>query len=122
VNKPGDYFLTCLLYDTSTNTAAAGPKHTASDPITVKFTTTLDLGVTRYARNLTNSIETLVFKQGALTNLFLDSSTNLTLPSGGWASIAGPFASAPAFNGATTLSITNTNYAARFYRLRGVAP
>lgn len=122
VNKPGDYFLTCKLYDTSTNTAAGGPKHTPSDPITVQLTTGLDLGVARYTRNLTNEVETLVFRQSALTNLFVDASTNLALPQGGWGAVAGPFASAPAFNNTTTLSFTNTNYASRFYRLRGVAP
>ncbi|HTD67906.1 MAG TPA: hypothetical protein VK846_15385 [Candidatus Limnocylindria bacterium] len=121
VNQPGDYFVTFKLFDTSTNTASWGPAHTPSDPITVKFSTGFDLGITRFIRSAANSnAYTLTFKQSALTNVLVEANTNLTLDT--WMTVAGPFTSAPALNNATTLSITNPELASRFYRLRGVSP
>ena len=121
-NTPGDYFMTFKLFDTSTNTPSGGPRHSPSDPITIKFSTALDLAFTRIARN-TNAegAVTLTFKQSALTNVFVEGSTNLALDD--WTTIRGPFASAPPFNGTTTLNLTNgASTAAQYYRLRGVAP
>jgi hypothetical protein len=122
VGTPGDYFMTCKLFDTSTNTPAGGPMHTPSDPITIKFSTTLDLGFTRVARIAsTNNAVTLTFKQSALTNLVIQASTNLAVSN--WTTLVGPFTSAPPFNGTTTLNVTNpATMAAQFYRLRGVGP
>ena len=122
VNVPGEYFLTCQLLDTSTNNAAGTALHAPSDPLTVKFNTTLDLAFTRIARN-TNAegALTLTFKQSALTNLFVETSTNLTLND--WTTLVGPFATAPPFNGTTTLNVTNPfTWDAQFYRLRAMAP
>jgi hypothetical protein len=122
VNMPGDYFMTFKLFDTSTNTPAGGPMHTPSDPLTIKFSTTLDLAITRIARN-TNAAGafTLTFKQSALTNVVVEANTNLTLNT--WTTLIGPFTSAPAFNNPTTLNVTNpATIAAQFYRLRGSAP
>ena len=120
VDTPGEYSITLKLFDTSTNSPAWGPMHTPSDPITVKFATGLDLAVTRYVRNPTNAVETLVFKQSALTNLYVEANTNLATDD--WLPIAGPFATAPALNNTTTLNFTNAEMASRFYRLRGEAP
>lgn len=120
VNTPGEYLVTFKLHDTSSNTAAAGPMHTPSDPVTIKFTTGLDLALTRIVRNPTNAVETLTFKQSALTNVFVEANTNLSLDA--WVSVAGPFATAPALNNPTTLSFTNPQIANRFYRLRAEAP
>ena len=122
VSTPGDYYMTCQLFDTSTNTAAGGPKHMPSDPITIKFSTTLDLAFTRIAR-ITNASAamTITFKQSALTNLVIQATTNLAVSN--WVTLSGPFTSAPAFNATTTLSVTNpATMAAQFYRLRGVGP
>jgi hypothetical protein len=114
--------MTCKLFDTSTNTPAGGPGHTPSDPVTIKFTTGLDLAITRIAQN-TNvpGAFTLTFKQSALTNVFVEAKTDLAVSN--WVAIAGPFLSAPALNNTTTLNVTNpAAMAAQFYRLRGVAP
>lgn len=118
-NKAGDYFLTVKLLDLSTNTALAGPVHTPSDPITIKFTTGLDLSFTRFVvstNNVTNRVTTITFRQSGLTNMFLDATTDLT----NWTAIRGPFTSAPALHQTTAFAFTNrppTN--AVFYRLRG---
>lgn len=119
VNLPGEYLATFKLLDTSTNTPAGGPIHTPSDPITIKFTTGFDLAVTRYVV-ASNGVETLTFKQSALTNLFVDSRTEVA--SGDWTPVAGPFLTAPALNNTTTLNFTNPPVPKKFYRLRGVAP
>ena len=118
VNKAGDYFLTLKLIDLSTNSAAWGPQHIESDPITIKFTTATDLAFTRI--RLTNSVATLTLKQSGITNLFLEVSTNLAGPN--WVPVVGPFANAPAGTNVTTLAITNSASLAWFYRLRGVIP
>lgn len=114
-NKAGEYLVTFKLYDTSANhpTQPNTPVHAPSDPLTVKFVTTIDLGITSYTK--TNDVSTLVFKQGALTNMYVEAAT--TLP-GEWVVAAGPFKDAPAL---TTNSFTNIT-AAAFFRLRGVNP
>jgi len=120
VNMPGEYLMSVKLLDTSTNTPAAGSMHTPSDPITVRFVTGLDLALTRIVRNPTNAVETLTFKQSALTNVFVEANTNLSVNE--WITVAGPFSNAPALNNTTTLSLTNPEIASRFYRLRASAP
>ena len=120
VNVPGEYLATFKLYDTSINTPAAGAMHTPSDPVTIKFVTGLDLALTRIVRNPTNAVETLTFKQSALTNVFVEANTNLAINA--WLPVAGPFASAPALNNTTTLSFTNPQIASRYYRLRAETP
>lgn len=122
VNLPGEYAMTFQLFDTSTNTPAGGAMHTPSDPLTIRFATTLDLGFTRIAR-LTNApgALALTFKQSALANVVVEAKTNLTQE--GWTTISGPYPSAPAFNNTTTLNVTNPAViSAQFYRLRGDAP
>lgn len=122
VNTPGNYYMTCKLFDTSTNTPAGGPKHIPSDPITIQFSTGFDLAITRIAQN-TNvpGAFSLTFRQSALTNVFLEARTNPAV--GNWTSVAGPFTNAPALNNPTTLNVTNpAAMAGQFYRLRGVAP
>jgi hypothetical protein len=118
VNKAGDYFITAKLLDLSTNSAAWGPKHTESDPITIKLTTGTDLALLRY--RLTNDVGTFILKQSGITNLFVEVNTDLTTTN--WVAVAGPFTNAPAGTNATTLSVTNPAALARFYRLRGVIP
>lgn len=120
VNTPGEYLMTIKLHDSSTNSPAAGPMHTSSDTITVKFATTLDLAVTRLVRNPTNAVETLTFKQSALTNVVVEANTNLATTD--WIAVAGPFTNAPALNNTTTLSFTNPAIPSRFFRLRASAP
>lgn len=118
VNKPGDYFVTFKLYDISKNhpTLAATPVHAPSDPLTIKFTTSVDLGITQIL--LTNNVATLTFKQGQMTNLFVEASTNLDSPN--WKVVSGPFATAPSL---TTISVTNLPATKSvYYRLRGVLP
>jgi hypothetical protein len=118
-NKAGDYFLTVKLLDLSTNTSLAGPVHTESDPLTIKFTTGLDMGFSRFVvstNNVTNRVTTITFRQSGLTNMFLDATTDLS----NWVAIRGPFTSAPALHQTTAFAFTNrppTN--AVFYRLRG---
>jgi hypothetical protein len=115
VDKAGEYTITFKLSDTSSNhpTQPNTPIHSASDPLTIKLATTVDLGITSYAK--TNDISTVVFKQGALTNLFVEAATEIP---GTWTTIAGPFSSAPTL---TTNKFTNVTQTA-FYRLRGVTP
>jgi hypothetical protein len=114
-SKAGDYMVTFKLYDTSSNhpTQPNTAIHAASDPLTIKFSTTVDLGISSYAK--TNDISTVVFKQGALTNMYVEAAT--TIP-GSWTTLAGPFADAPTL---TTNVFTNTTSAA-FFRLRGATP
>ncbi len=120
-NTAGEYLLTVKLLDLSTNTSLAGPVHMESDPLTIKFTTGLDLGFSRFAvstNNVTNRVTTITFRQSGLTNLFLDATTDLS----NWFALRGPFTSAPALHQATVFAFTNrppTN--AVFYRLRGTA-
>lgn len=118
VNKAGEYFMTVKLFDVSTNTAAWGPVHVSSDPLTIRFTTTVDLAMTRI--RLSNEVATLTFKQSGLTNVYVEANTNLTA-SADWLAIAGPFTNAPAFTNATTLNVTNSALA-RFFRLRAETP
>jgi hypothetical protein len=122
VNTPGNYYMTCKLFDTSTNTPAGGPRHIPSDPITIQLSTGFDLAITRITQN-TNvpGVFSLTFRQSALTNVFVEARTNFAVSN--WTSIAGPFTNAPALNNPTTLNVTNpAAMAAQFYRLRGVAP
>jgi len=116
---PGDYLLTVKLLDVSANTVGGEPKHTPSEPITVKFTTGLDLVFTRILRS-TGGVETVTFKQSALTNLYLEAKTELVQNQ--WVPLVGPFTNAPALNNTTTLNFTNPAGTTRFFRLRGVAP
>jgi hypothetical protein len=117
VDKAGDYTVTFKLYDISQNNpTAVGPIHVPSDPLTIKFSTFVDLGITQI--NQTNNVSALTFKQGLLTNLVVESSTSLTSPS--WTTVAGPFTTTPALTtGIYTNNISNQTV---FYRLRGVAP
>jgi hypothetical protein len=117
VNKPGEYLVTFKLYDISKNhpTQPNTPIHTASDTLTMKFATKIDMGITAFGN--TNGVTTLVYKQGFLTNMVIEASTNLT---GGWTPVAGPFTNTPAF---TTNRFTNDpSLPALYYRLHGVTP
>jgi hypothetical protein len=116
---PGEYLMTVKLFDVSANTVGGAPKHTPSEPITIKFTTGLDLAFTRIVRS-TGGVETVTFKQSALTNLYLEAKTELVQNQ--WVPVAGPFTNAPALNNTTTLNFTNPAGTTRFFRLRGVAP
>ena len=108
--------MTYRLIDTSANhpILTKTPIHTASDPLTIKFSTGIDIGITGIAS--TNGLSTLVYRNGALTNLYVEASANLT----NWAPVVGPFSSMQA-SLLTTNVFTNT-VENRFYRLRGASP
>jgi hypothetical protein len=116
VDKAGDYDVTYRLIDTSVNhpTLAKTAIHAPSDPLTIKFSSGVDIGITQFAS--TNGNSTLVYKNGALTNLYVEASANLT----NWTPVVGPFASLQA-SLLTTNVFTNT-VENRFYRLRGTSP
>ncbi len=117
VNKPGDYTVTFKLVDISANhpTLAKTAIHAPSDPLTIKFSTKIDMGITQFGN--TNGVATLIFKQGFLTNLMVEASTNM---SGGWTPVSGPFTNTPNL---TTNRFTNDpSLPAVFYRLHGVTP
>ncbi len=117
VTKPGDYQVTFKLYDVSQNhPTLAAPIQAPSDPLTVKFTTGLDIGFTQISK--TNDLITVVYKQGALTNLFLESTTNLAAPV--WTTVAGPYTSIP--NLTTNVFTNSASSPVVFYRLRGTQP
>ena len=117
VNKPGDYLVTFKLYDTSKNhpTQPNTPIHTPSDTLTMKFSTKFDINIT--GLSTTNGVSTLVFKQGFLTNIVVEASTNLL---GNWTPVAGPFTNTPNL---TTNRFTNDpSMPAIYYRLHGITP
>ncbi|MDB6130290.1 MAG: Host specificity protein [Verrucomicrobiales bacterium] len=117
VDKAGDYAVTFKLYDISQNNpTTAGPIHPPSDPLTIKFSTYVDLGITQIKQ--TNNVSALTFKQGFLTNMVVESSTDLTAPN--WTVVSGPFATTPTL----TTNIFTNDIASQtvFYRLRGVTP
>ncbi len=124
VNKAGEYLVTFQLYDISKNhpTDLNSPIHTSSDPLTIKFATKVDIAATRFAQ--TNGVVTMTFKQGGLTNLFVEAATDL---SGNWVPVAGPFTNAPVTTNSvqilTTLKFTNNPSITKiFYRLHGPTP
>jgi hypothetical protein len=120
VDKAGEYDVTYRLIDTSKNhpTLVNTPIHAPSDPVTIKFSTGLDLGITRIttATNALGTVSTLVFKNGAITNLFVEASTNLV----NWEPIVGPFATLPV--SLLTTNVFTNNVDSMYYRLRGVTP
>ena len=120
VDKAGDYDVTYRLIDTSKNhpTLVNTPIHAPSDPITIKFTTGLDLSITRItaSTNALGTVSTLVFKNGAITNLFVEASTNMV----NWDAVVGPFATLPVSQ--LTTNVFTNNVDTLFYRLRGVTP
>lgn len=120
VNKRGEYQVTFRLHDTSSNhPTLEAPIHASSEPLTFRFTTTVETFISRVA--LTSNVTTLVLKQGGLTNLFVEAREDLV--TGEWAPIAGPFSSAPAGTNLTTLSLTNAAVLSQqFFRLRGETP
>jgi hypothetical protein len=67
VNKAGEYDVTYRLIDTCSNhpTLTKTPIHAPSDPLTIKFSTGVDIAITDIAS--TNGLSTLVYKNGALT-------------------------------------------------------
>jgi hypothetical protein len=117
VNKPGDYLVTFKLYDTSVNNPTAKAAiHTPSDPLTIKFSTKIDMGITQLGT--TNGLTTLIFKQGFLTNMMVEASTNMV--GGTWVPVAGPYTNTPTL---TTNRFTNDPaLPAIFYRLHGITP
>jgi hypothetical protein len=120
VDKAGDYFVTFQLYDLSKNhpTDTNSPLQSASAPLTIKFSTGVDLATTRFVN--TNSVVTMAFKQSGLTNLYVESATSLN---GTWVPVAGPLTNAPVGTNVTTLSFTNDpSITSIFYRLRGPTP
>jgi len=117
VDKAGEYFVTFKLYDISKNhPTQVAAIHAPSDPLTVKFATKVDMDITQI--KVTNNVATLTFKQGFLTNMVVEFSTNLV--SGNWTVVAGPFTNVPTL---TTNVFTNSeSMPAIYYRLRGVTP
>jgi hypothetical protein len=116
----GAYLVTFQLYDISKNhpTDTNAPIHSPSDPLTIKFVTGVDIATTRFVK--TNNVVTMAFKQGGLTNMYIEAATDLT---GSWVPVAGPFTNAPLGTNITTLQITNDPTIAKlFYRLRGATP
>lgn len=118
-NKAGSYTVGFKVFDTSTNGTESGPIHTPSDVLHVKFSTEVALGMKRAQR--TNGVTVLTIHQGGITNVFVEASP--VLDSNSWTVIAGPFTNAP-FGPVSTTTVTDTNLegSAQFYRLRGVAP
>lgn len=116
VDKAGNYDVTYRLIDTSSNhpTLTKTPIHAPSDPLTVKFSTGVDIAITGFAS--TNGLSTLIYRNGALTNLYVEASANLT----NWSPVVGPFATMQA-SLLTTNIFTNT-VENLFYRLRGTSP
>jgi hypothetical protein len=116
VDKAGEYTVTFQLYDTSENhpTTVGAPIHAPSDPLTIKFSTAVDIGITRFSLN--NNTAQLVYKQGLLTNMFVEVSTNLMT----WEPVAGPFTNAPALT--TNLFAVDPAVPSVFFRLRGELP
>jgi hypothetical protein len=119
VNKAGNYTVGFKAFDTSTNGLGNGPIHTPSEVLQVNFNTAVALAMKRIQR--TNGSSLLTIHQGGITNVFVETTANLAADS--WDVIAGPFTNAP-FGplSTTTLLDTNADAAARFYRLRGIAP
>ncbi|HMP81806.1 MAG TPA: hypothetical protein PKA41_03770 [Verrucomicrobiota bacterium] len=116
VDKAGDYTVTFKLYDVSDNhpTLTSTPIHAPSDPLTIKFSTAVDMDITQFV--VTNEVAALVYKQGLLTNMYVESSTNLTT----WTPVAGPFASAPPLT--TNLFAVDPSLPSVYFRLRGETP
>lgn len=129
VTKPGDYTVGFRLIDTSVNSLSMGPLHTPSDVLTVKFTTGVDSSGIAFASPIvtSNNVTTFTFRQGGLTNFYIEASTNLA--PGSWSVVAGPMMKAP-WMGLTTTNLlmtyrlTNSGPASPnvYYRLRGVPP
>jgi len=124
VNQAGEYMVTFQLYDISKThpTDLNSPIHVPSDPLTIKFATKVDIATTGFAQ--TNGVVTMTFKQGGLTNLFVETASDL---SGNWIPVAGPFTNAPVTTNSvqilTTLKFTNNPSVAKiFYRLHGATP
>jgi len=120
VDKAGEYLVTFQLYDLSKNhpTSTNAPVQIASDPLTIKFATTVDLATTRFVK--TNNVVTMAFKQSGLTNLYVEAATDLA---GSWTPVAGPFTNAPVGTNLTTMTFTNDPAVANiFYRLHGATP
>ena len=116
VNKAGEYDVTYRLIDISGNhpTLAKTPIHAPFDPLTIKFSTGIDIGITQFAS--TNGLSTLVYRSGALTNFYVEASANLT----NWVSVVGPFASMQA--SLLTTNVFTNAVDNLFYRLRGTTP
>jgi hypothetical protein len=116
VDKAGSYDVTYRLIDTSSNhpTLTKTPIHAPSDPLTIKFSTGVDIGITQIAS--TNGLSTLVYRSGALTNRYVEASADLKA----WTPVVGPFATMQA-SLLTTNVFTNT-VEKMFYRLRGTSP
>lgn len=117
VDKAGEYLVTFKLHDISLNhPTLAAPIHASSDPLTIKFATGVDIGITGFA--VSNNVSTLVFKHGALTNMFVETSTNLTH----WTPILGPFLTVPTTILTTNLFTNTPSPLALYFRLHGVTP
>jgi hypothetical protein len=120
VDKAGEYQVTFQLYDLSKNhpTDTNSPIQSPSAPLTVNFATGVDLQTTRFAN--TNGVVTLTFKQGGLTNLLVESATDLAGP---WTTVGGPFTNAPIGTNITAMKFTNNASVTKiFYRLHGATP
>ncbi|HYG21960.1 MAG TPA: hypothetical protein VEH04_04195 [Verrucomicrobiae bacterium] len=116
VNKRGEYLVTLVLHDTSSNhPELIAPIHAASDPLTIKLVADVNLALTSVAAG--EDVLALSFARMGITNLFVEATTNLA---NGWTPVAGPFTNSPEV---TALTFTNQpGMPASFYRLRGVAP
>jgi hypothetical protein len=118
VDKAGEYRVTFKLRDASANhpTLTYAPIHLPSDPLTIKFSTGVDVGITGFG--VTNGVSTIVYKHGFLTNMVVETSTNLA----NWTTVFGPSPN-PTPTGVTTNFFTNApGLASLFYRLHGVTP
>jgi hypothetical protein len=123
VNLQGEYIVTFQLYDVSKNhPTSESPIHVASDPLSIKFITGVDLGVTRLVATNNpagDQVATLAFKQSGLTNLYVEGSTNLA----DWYAVAGPFPTSPTGTNVTTRTFTNTpSLPSLFFRLQAALP
>lgn len=116
VNKRGEYLVTFVLHDTSSNhPEEIAPIHVPSDPLTVKLVADVSLALTSVAAG--EDVLELSFARLGITNLFVEATTNFASE---WMTVAGPFTNAPEL---TSLIVTNSpGVPASFYRLRGVAP
>lgn len=116
VNKAGEYTVAFQLLDASENhpTLVGTPIHAPSELLVMKFATAVDLGIT--SLDLTSGAASLVYKQGLLTNMFVEVSTNLM----SWQPVAGPFTNAPPLT--TNLFAVDPAVPSVYFRLRGDLP
>jgi hypothetical protein len=113
--KPGIYTVSFRAFDTSTNGVNGGPIHTPSEIIEVSF----QAGISIASIAKTNNNSTITFGSVANQNFWLESSTNLSNPTG-WIAVAGPLVGNDYFQ---SLTETNTSdHPMRLFRIKADAP